>query len=148
MPPRRRLSALDQGRALGWLQDGISAREVGRRLGVSDSVIRRLRERFQATGSAEERARSGRPRATSRRDDRSIVLAALRNRTSTARTLRGNLRQAVNVNVSDTTIRRRLHESNLRSRAAVVRLPLTPRHRQARVTYCRRHQRWTRQQWG
>ena len=148
MPPQRRLSALDQGRALGWLQEGISAREVGRRLGVSDSVIRRLRERFQATGSAEERARSGRPRATSRRDDRSIVLAALRNRTVTARTLRGNLRHAVNVNVSETTIRRRLHESHLRSRAAAVRLPLTPRHRQARVAFCRRQQPWTRQQWG
>ena len=148
MPPRRKLSALDQGRAMGWLQEGISAREVGRRLGVSDSVIRRLRDRFQATGSAEERARSGRPRATSRRNDRSIVLATLRNRTVTARTLRGNLRQAANVNVSETTIRRRLHESNLLSRAAAVRLPLTPRHRQARLAFCRHQRQWTRQQWG
>lgn len=53
-----------------------------------------------------------------------------------------------NVTTSRQTIRNRLHQFNLRSRRAAVRLPLTPRHRQARMVFCRRHHRWTRQQWG
>ena len=64
MPARTKLSTLDRGRALGWLQDGISGRGVARRLGMSHSVIQRLQARFQVTGSADERPRSGRPRCT------------------------------------------------------------------------------------
>lgn len=148
MPPRTKLSTLDRGRALGWLQNDISGREVSRRLGVSHSVIQRLQARFQATGSAEERPRSGRPRCTTRRDDRYLQLLTLRNRTITRRALIGNLRTAANVTVSRRTVSRRLHAVNLHSRRAAVRLPLTPRHRRARMTFCRHHQRWNRQQWA
>lgn len=148
MPPRHRLSTLDRGRALGWLQDGTSGREVARRLGVSHSVIQRLQERFQATGSAEERPRSGRPRATTQRDDRYLQLSALRDRTISSRTLRSNLRTATHVIISQDTVRRRLREIGLHSRVPAVRLPLTPRHRRARSAFCRQHQRWNRQQWG
>ena len=148
MPPRRRLSEVDSGRALAWLEDGISGREVARRLGVTHSVIQRLQERFQATGSTEQRHRSGRPRVTGHYDDRFVWLTTLRNRTFTAERLRTELRMATNINVSQQTIRNRLHEHNLRSRVAAVRVALTHAHRQARVQWCRHHQRWTRQQWG
>lgn len=148
MPPRQRLSTLDQGRALGWLQDGVSGREVSRRLGVSHSVVQRLYERFQTTGTTDQRPRSGRPRSTTRRQDRYLQTSALRERTVSARTLRSNLRAASNIIISETTVRRRLHEADLHSRAAAVRVPLTQRHRQARMAFCRNHQRWNRQQWG
>ena len=49
---------LDRGQALGWLQDGTSGQEDARRLRMSHSVIQRLHERFQATGSADDRPRS------------------------------------------------------------------------------------------
>lgn len=148
MPPRRQLSAEDRGRALAWLDDGISGRAVSRRLGVSHSVVQRLWERFQNTGSTDHRPRSGRPRATGRRDDRFLLLSALRNRTITAQRLRTEFRIATNINVCQQTIRNRLYQFGLHSRRAAVCLPLTPRHRQARLNWCRRHERWTRQQWG
>ncbi|KAK7096213.1 hypothetical protein V1264_005533 [Littorina saxatilis] len=133
MPPRTKLTTLDRGRALGWLQDGVSGSEVSRRLGVSHSVIQRLHQRFQTTGSAVERPRSGRPRCTDRRDDRYLQLLALRNRTNTRRTLIGNFRAATNVTISRMTVTRRLREVRLHSRRTVVRSPLTPRHRRARI---------------
>ena len=148
MVARRKLTAVDRGRALGWVQDGVSQREVARRLRVSLSVIQRLLQRFQATGNTEERPRSGRPRSTNQRDDRSLRFAALRERTITATRLRQQLRQAANVNVSVQTIRNRLHEFNLRSRRSAVRLPLTPAHRQARLVWCRGHRLWTRHDWS
>ena len=148
MPPRRKLSTMDRGRAVGWHQEGISAREIARRLGVSDSVIRRLLERFQATGSTDERPRSGRPRCTTRRQDLLMQVTALRQRTTNASRLRTELRRAANINVSRQTIRNRLHEFNLRSRAAAIRVPLTQVHRQARRTWCPLQLHWTRQRWG
>ena len=148
MTPRRRLSDADRGRALGWLQEGVALREVGNRLGVTHSVIQRLRDRFNNTGSVQEPRRSGRPRLTTRRQDHFVVLSSLRSRTATANTLRGQLRAASNITVSDQTIRNRLHEANLRSRRPAVRPPLTPAHRAARLAWARRHLAWTRQQWS
>ena len=148
MPPRTKLTTLDRGRALGWLQDGVSGREVSRRLGVSHSVIQRLQQRFQTTGSTDERPRTGWPRCTDGRDDRYLQLMALRNRTITRRTLVGNLRDATNVTISHMTVTRRLREVGLHSRRTVVRVPLTPRHRRARIAFCQNHRRWNRQQWG
>lgn len=148
MPPRRKLSDTNRGRALAWIENGLSIREVARRLAVSHSVIQRLQERTQATGHVAERPRSGRPRATTRRQDRFIVTQALRERTATANSLRGQLRHAANVNVSDQTIRNRLRAANLRSRAPAVRQTLLPRHRVARENWCRQHLRWNARQWA
>ena len=53
-----------------------------------------------------------------------------------------------NINISQQTIRNRLHGFNLRSRRPAVRPRLTPAHRAARRAFCRRHVRWTRQQWS
>ena len=148
MPPRRRLSDADRGRAIAWLQEGVAVREVGRRLGVSHSIIQRLRERFNNTRSVQEPRRSGRPRVTTARQDHFIALSALRTRSATANTIRRQLQAASNINVSDQTIRNRLHEANLRSRRAAVRPILTPAHRAVRLAWARRHLAWTRQQWS
>ncbi|KAK7090348.1 hypothetical protein V1264_010157 [Littorina saxatilis] len=72
MPPRRKLSDLDRGRAIGCLQDGVAARQVAQRLAVVPSVIIRLKQRFHATRRVQERQRSGRPRVTTQREDRLI----------------------------------------------------------------------------
>ena len=122
----------DRGRAIAWLQGGNTQRNVAVRLGVSQSVVGRLWQRFQATNSVRNRPRSGRPRSTTNREDRYITNMALRQRTTTARRLRDNLRTATGTRVSDQTIRNRLRANNLRCRRQSVRPPLLPRHRTAR----------------
>lgn len=139
MPQRQRLSHVDQRRAIAWLQEGVGVREVGRRLAVSHSVIQTLRDRYNQTGSVAERRRPGRPRATTRQQDRFVVLSALRQRTATANTLMRHLRAASNVTISDQTVRNRLREANLRSRRPAVRSVLTPAHRAAPLAWARRH---------
>ncbi|KAK7108735.1 hypothetical protein V1264_016412 [Littorina saxatilis] len=88
MPPRKKLSDLDAGRAIGWLQDGVAARQVAQRLAVAPSVIIRLKQRFHATGRVQERQHSGRPRVTTQREDRFIQRQAMQQRMATA-----NIRQ-------------------------------------------------------
>ena len=145
---RRQLNIEDRGRAIAWLQGGNTQRNVAVRLGVSQSVVGRLWQRFQATNSVRNRPRSGRPRSTTNREDRYFTNMALRQRTTTARRLRDNLRTATGTRVSDQTIRNRLRANNLCCRHQAVRPPLLPRHRTARRHWCTLHLRWQRVQWG
>ena len=66
-----------RGRAIAWLQGGNTQRNVAVRLGVSQSVVGRLWQPFQATNSVRNRPRSGRPRSTTNREDRYITNMAL-----------------------------------------------------------------------
>ena len=148
MVARRRLSDAERGRALALLNEGYGVTEVGRRLGVTWSVVGRLRDRFNLTGTVQERRRSGRPRVTSRREDRYVITTALRDRFVSAPRVRVMLQAATNNNVSVGTIRNRLHEGNIHSRRPAVRPRLTQAHRARRLAWARIHSRWTNAQWS
>jgi transposase len=148
MPPRRKLSTQDLGHALGWLQDGISRRNVARRLKVSHSAIQRFHQRFQDPGRVEERPRSGWPRISTRQDNRYLMLTALHSSNITETTLRQELRRMTSIHASFQTIWGRLHNINLRSESPAVRVLLTRRHRQTRMQRCWVYQRWTSRQWS
>ncbi|KAK7098606.1 hypothetical protein V1264_002863 [Littorina saxatilis] len=144
MPPRRKLSDLDRGRAIGWLQDGVAARQVAQRLAVAPSVIIRLKQRVQATGRVQERQRSGRPRVTTQREDRFIQRQAMQQRLATANNIRQRLQVTTNTVVGGQTIRNRSHNFGLRARRPVRGTTLTANHR----AWCTQHVRWQRQQWA
>ena len=149
MGRRRSLSNNDRNRALGMLQSGLSCRNVAGTLAVAPSTIARLFNRFNATNSVCDSARSCRPRVTTPRKDNFRRTLSLRNRTLNARTLSHELRTAAGVNVSDQTMRTsRLRSRNLRPRRSDVRIPLTRHHRRLRFDWCRRHLRWTERQWS
>ena len=96
MPPRRKLSNFDMARAVAWFQDGVTKREVARRLQVSISVIVRLIQRYTATGRIQERRRSSRPKKTNPREDRLIERQALETRTASSSIIRRHMRVAAN----------------------------------------------------
>ena len=70
----------EAAQALGRLLAGVGQRQVARDHNVSKSVIQRLWARYLDTGSAARRPGSGRLRATSARNDRSMVVMAKRRR--------------------------------------------------------------------
>ena len=72
-----RLSRDQRQYALGILQGGLSYREVARRLGCSHQTISALVDRDTLHNSADDRPRSGRPRVTTARQDRQMVLSHL-----------------------------------------------------------------------
>ena len=78
MPQRRHLPNDARLRTIGKLEAGMRQVEVARRLGVSQSVISRLRTRLAQTNSTLDRRRSGRPRSTSQAQDRFLRTSALR----------------------------------------------------------------------
>ena len=79
-----RLTDVQRGRAIALLMQGQRQQQVANHFGVNVSTIERLVRRLRETGHLADRPRSGRPRVTSRRQDRTIRLAHLRNRHLTA----------------------------------------------------------------
>lgn len=79
-----RMSVLNRARATAFLDEGVSVKEVARRMGVCPKAIRKLRNKFQATGLVKDLRRPGRPRVTTVRQDMSMV-----NKAETRRKLTG-----------------------------------------------------------
>lgn len=142
-----RLTDLDKSRAIGQLEAGILQNQVAANFGVSPSMISKLKAKFRDTGDVKDRPRSGRPRKTTAAEDRYIIMAALRNRRLSAKTLQARHTRRYGNRVSDQTIRNRLHEANLHSRKPARKPKMTPLHRLARLRWCRQHRGWNLNRW-
>ena len=144
----RRLPENQRWLAIGLLQGGNTQADVARQLNVSQSVISRLWNRHQQTGNVTDIHRAGRPRATTRQQDRLLVTSALRDRHQNATQLQRRLYQVTGVQVSTQTVRNRLHDRGLNARRPYIVLPLTARRRRARRDWARQYQRWNLGQWS
>ena len=143
-----RLSDIDRGRAIGMLDAGMRIRAVATALHVHESSISRLRNRYTTTGRTADRPRSGRPRVTTDRQDRYIVLQHLRNRRRNAVQTARETPGRHNNRISDQTVRNRLRAVNLRCRRPYVGLMLTDARRQRRVQWAYQHRGWTQRMWN
>ncbi|GFY14576.1 transposable element Tcb1 transposase [Trichonephila clavipes] len=91
--------------------------EVSEELGIAQSVISRLWQRFQDDGNVSRCYRTGRPRVTTPNEDRYILaVTAKRNRRSTASDLSRQLSSATGTTVSRQTVYRRLGHIGLYAR--------------------------------
>lgn len=101
-------------RALGRLEAGETAVQVARAFHVHEHTIRRLQQRHAQTGRVEDRRRSGRPRVTSVRQDRHMVLMRLRNRFKVPASTARNMPGRGQARISSRTVSRRLRDAGLR----------------------------------
>ena len=113
--------------------------QVANHFGVNVSTIERLVKRLRETGHLADRPRSGRPRVTSGRQDRTIRLAHLRNRHLTATEIALNTVGTHNRQISPKTVGSRLREIGLRARRPYVGLPLTQARRLRRMAWLTAH---------
>ena len=120
-----RLTDVQSGRAIELLMQGQRQEQVVNHFGVNVSTIERLVRRLRETGHLADWPRSGRPRVTSWRQDRTIRLAHLRNRHLTATETALNTVGTHNRQISPKTVGSRLRETGLRARRPYVGLPLT-----------------------
>ena len=134
-----RLTDVQRGRAIVLLMQGQRQQQVANHFGVNISTIERLVRRLRETGHLADRPRSGRPRVTSRRQDRTICLAHLLNRHLTATETALNTVGTHNRQISPKTVGSRLHEIGLRARRPYVGLPLTQARRLRRMAWLTAH---------
>ena len=128
----------------GMLDAGMSTDDVARHVGSSSRAIRNLRARFRTTGRTDDWPRRGRPRVTTRGQDRYIMNTHLRNRFQTATATAANTPGLHNNRISGQTVRNRLRGNGLHGRRPYVGCVLTQRHRVNRLNWARLHTRWIR----
>ena len=145
---RRHLSQDEMNRGIGMLHSGLSQRHVANVLGVSQSVVSRMWNRFITTGNVRHLHAGGRERSTNEVQDRFLVVQARRHRFDNATTLRRDFQNATGVRISTQTIRNRLHDADLRSRRPAIRVPLTRYHVQMRLAWAWDHVTWTQNDWA
>ena len=143
----RRLTEAERWRAIGMLQTGSTQVQTANFMNISKSVVSWLWARYQRHGDVADMQRSGRPRSTSRRDDRLVVNQALRNRSLTSQ-ICNNTCAVFEGLVSRQTIRNRVHVGGLSGRRPQVVLPLKARHLRAGLAWCTQRRRWNINQWS
>ena len=80
---RRHLSQDEMNRGIGMLHSGLSQRHVANVLGVSQSVVSRMWNRFIATGNVRHLHAGGQERSTNEVQDRFLVVQARRHQNAT-----------------------------------------------------------------
>ncbi|GFX59920.1 transposable element Tcb1 transposase [Trichonephila clavipes] len=107
MAKRKHLDDFLRGRIIGRLECGRIQLQVSEELGIAQSVISRLWQRFQDDGNVSRCYSTGRPRVTAPNEDRYLAVTAKTNRRSTASDLSRQLSSATGTTVSRQTVYRR-----------------------------------------
>ena len=108
------------------VEGGLSFYEVVKKMGCSHQTIMKLVERNDTTGSVSDRQRPVRQNVTSEWQDRNIVLMHLRNYFRTAVKTAQDTVGINNQRISESSVRRRLRERDIRSHNAYRDNVLTP----------------------
>jgi len=143
-----RLTTGQRWQAIGMLQSGMLPLDIAAHFGCSVVTIRNLRRRHGASGSVADRPRSGRPRVTSRTQDRHILLDHLRDRWLPASTTAASVIGSHGRPISQQTVRRRLTAQRLRPRRPFRGPILSIRNRMNRMQWAQEHSRWTYGRWN
>ena len=141
------LSLADAAKPIALIEDSRSFRYVADRLHKSVGSVHRAVKRFREHQTYSRIPGSGHSRATSRVDDRFILLQALRDRHTTAVQLRNRLQQVRGVNVSERTVRRRLYASGLKAQRSAIGPKLEVQLRVSRLAFTQQHTEWTTHKW-
>ena len=111
---RRHLSQDEMNRGIGMLHSGLSQRHVANILGVSQSVVSRMWNRFITTGNVRHLHAWGRERSTNEVQDLFLEVQARRHRFDNATTLRRDFQNATGVLISSVYMRKPAHFCNKR----------------------------------
>ena len=141
--PRKELSQWDKGRIEGR-SISTTGREIGHELHIPHQTVSSFLTRLKTRNSSENLSRSGRPRITTKAQDKRIVNAAETN----TRLPFASLQNIVNVPASTSTIRRRLREDLIRKWRAVKRTLLTKERAKKRLDWALKYQHYTREDWA
>lgn len=146
MAPVKELSRDVRKLIVQYLKDGMSQRQVARLVKCAQSTVCDVWKKYLSTNSINNLLRSGRPRATSNRQDRKLIQLAKTMRRSTSKQLNAEWCN-YKVNVSDRTVRNRLNEHGFRWCKAKTKPRLTTQHKKARLKWCKEHVNWEFDDW-
>ncbi|KAL7837210.1 hypothetical protein SRHO_G00269210 [Serrasalmus rhombeus] len=128
-------------------KNGLTGKSIAARKIAPQSTIYRIIKNFKERGSIVAKKAPGRPRTTSKRQDRLLKVFQLRDRATSSAELAQEWQQA-GVSASACTVRRRLLEQGLVSRRAEKKPLLSRKNIRDRLIFCKRYREWTAEDWG
>ncbi|RXN14384.1 transposase-like protein [Labeo rohita] len=128
-------------------KNGFTGKDIVATKIAPKSTIYRIIKNFKERGSILVKKASGRPRKSSKRQDRLLKRIQLRDRSATSAELAQEWQQA-GVSASARTVRRRLLEDGLVSRRAAKKPLLSKKNIRDRLIFCKKYGEWTAEDWG
>ena len=123
--------------------EGYSMREIAKKLKISFNPVHYSIHRTVQTGSNQNRKRSGRPRCTTKQEDKYIRVSSMRNRRLTSPQLAASLNSAHKTPVSTSTVKRQLRDAGLLGRVAKKKPYLRQANKKKRLRWAKEHRHWT-----
>src|SRR5262249_3442680 len=126
------------------LQQALSIRDVASQCHFSKSAVQRIHaNHFSDLVSPP----GGRPSKLSPEDKRSCIRGITKEGLGTAVAVAKKLKNDLNIEVSDGTVRRTLNEAGLKAAEKVKKPKLSPKNIKARLEFAKRHKDWTVEDW-
>lgn len=114
MPKNRELSIEKRAEIITLHREGYTGREISNKIKIPQATIAYTIRRHSKTGSNASKKRTGRPRATTKSEDKYIQTLSKRNRRLTASQLLAIVNKSRPKPIGTTTVKDRLKEAGLR----------------------------------
>ena len=133
----QQVSAFKRGRMVGLQEAGLSYRYVAAHTGHAAKTVMHVWNQWGDEGRTQRRAGTGPRNVTTARDGRHFVRMAVMDRTASSTILTGCWSTASGLDLSASTVRRRLLRAELVARMPLRRLPLSRDHQRLRLQRAR-----------
>ncbi|CAK9829697.1 Transposable element Tc1 transposase [Anthophora retusa] len=133
MPKIRELTPAERSQIFNRRLKGETLRKIASDFNVSAECVRKVVNRLETNGTAENLPRSGRPRKTTVRQDRMILREVHKNRNISSKQLKAEL----NLPIKETQIRMRIKEAGYHSRVSRKRPLISKRNAQRRLAFAK-----------
>lgn len=147
-PLNRRLSKLERGKAYGLSEAGWNPYQIAKELECAPITIRELLKKIEKHESLDDAPRTGRPKSTTPREERTIKFRSLKDRRITGKAMA--LKEAPTFcknKLSIRTARNILREADLNGRVARNKPLLSKKNRLARFQWAKIHRQVTVEEW-
>jgi len=130
-----RVPTPDRWKIVHYREEGVSAAEVGRLLGLPDSTVKSIYKKYQETGDVKDKPRSGRPlKVTSDVEER--IITEVTNHSGLSLT---QIIEETKVDISKPTTWRTLKDNGFSCRTSKVKWTLDDKQRKARLAWAKRY---------
>ena len=143
MPRGKPTSEFQRDQIIALHQLKLPSRAISKQLKIPKSTINEIIKKYKKNKSVTDEAQPGRPKLSSKREDRSLVLKSIKDRKLTAPILKNIWKEEDNVIASSSTVKRRLIDAGLNGRISRRKPPLLPRHKQQHLQWAKDHRDWT-----
>lgn len=143
MPPKVNIDNEKRAIINSYRSDGLSLREISRKMNIPKSTVAYAIQRYSETGSNSNRPRNGRPRVTTKQEDQSIILVSKRNRRLTAPEITADFNIGHDIRISVDTVKRRLRSFGLFGRLSVRKPLLRSQNKKKRLQWAQKYKNWT-----